>query len=1032
MRYSLEALVLTVVTVRARLTVRNIASALEEEYGNGEYVNPEGPLNIMRGHSCVNNGMIAKQRMYAAPMRLSYSCTGGASGGDCAYARNACEDSVRELTADSDAMAYLSEHYAVLKSMFTVENDVVVVDRSPVAPFYSLFKSARERCAELFAALLVLAGGADIRLGSDGSEQAVLLFFNGAAAPLHAHVLELGPVDDATLAAVEFFAKYGGNNAKHIFGYGLHYTDSPGFLIQAYICELIKEKDDVIRIFAAAKRIVAELSAGNPRARQELRFFTTDRDGDYVGTYPARYSALAAAETAFNGAQHAVLTHWRNLSRCSYSGRDDPKDIVAALLKVCCCLCSNPVADRSNVACLDNPAHELRCAFGKFVHQVFLASVFFNTTGSFPKGRWDSVGKVYEGFLAVARVKASASETITACCGENVSAGLATDPKNFLVVLAWVLGEPEEELRCLRQLLDDALGAAGSASHRRQISDRVTELLKRFYDAPLDARFDVFTAPDGARRGLLWLTLRPCHGGTTCDYVLKLVFEPERVRIVYVAQQAVVDGEPRRELVSALKELCLPSRPALSTLAHEELDRRNDYPLRALIRRSAMQALYPAAHRAVSDAYIAEVSAVKSPLARHIAISHWMAHQPMQTLGEAAIAAVQLLPALEDSLDRVRNGDNSAQRALTADSPVVAVLDNILGSTAAADTELRPFIVSGLHSCVKDRTDLFPSVFSAVGDSASTVQEHDGSAYDRFLDSLTAYDISEMLLRHAEQRARSKIEAAGGTRGPWDSDVCAALARCFKLRYENSTIRVLSEDAPAVDHYEQSVKILIRTANWAADSGHAPLCRDVCAAAARCFKPTYGTDISGLGSDTLDMRYYRYSICALMAAAANPAEYHSVLRSIFGSWDDTFGVFEVYVLLRMAFPRLPKLGPISPNLVAEIFPHGPEDVELEGLLRIFAVAALADRDYCGICDVFHGYRALLSPECACRLVRALKRRPSVYSFTSRKLSNRSAVPVDDVRTPVFYSAFDELLVECLENAFDVKTLLVRVRGLPRE
>ncbi|KAI4291700.1 hypothetical protein PAPHI01_0974 [Pancytospora philotis] len=354
-----------------------------------------------------------------------------------------------------------------------------------------------------------------------------------------------------------------------------------------------------------------------------------------------------------------------------------------------------------------------------------------------------------------------------------------------------------------------------------------------------------------------------------------------------------------------------------------------------------------------------------------------MAYQPLQSPGEAVKAVLRLLPVLEDSLGLGRDGSNSALRALTADSQVEAVLDNILGSIAVADAELCPFIVGGLRRCVNDRTDLFPSIFSAAGDSASAVEGRDRSAYVRFLDSLAAYDIFEMLLRHAEQRARSKIEAAGSTRGPWDSDVCAALARCFKLRYENGTT----------------------------------------------------CSISG---DNSDMRYYRYSICALMAAAANPAEYHSVLRSILGRWDDTFGVFEVYVLLRMAFPRLPKLGPISPKLVAKIFPVGSEVEELEALLRIFAVSALADRDYCGICEVFHGYRALLSPEYACRLVKALKRRPSVYSFTSRRLSNRSSVPVDDVRTPVFYLALEELLVECLGDAFDVKTLLVRVRGLPRE
>ncbi|KAI4293141.1 hypothetical protein PAPHI01_2415 [Pancytospora philotis] len=160
MRRFLGMIVLAEAFVRARPSAQNILNALKRRYGAGVYVDPEGPLNIMRGHACVNNDMVAKQRKYAAPMRLAYSRAIDAGKGDPTYTRNAREDEVRELPADSEAMVYLSEHYRILKSMFTVELGVVGVDKGPGAPFWSLFQSERAKCEELFAALLLLAGGA--------------------------------------------------------------------------------------------------------------------------------------------------------------------------------------------------------------------------------------------------------------------------------------------------------------------------------------------------------------------------------------------------------------------------------------------------------------------------------------------------------------------------------------------------------------------------------------------------------------------------------------------------------------------------------------------------------------------------------------------------------------------------------------------------------------------------------------------------------------------------------------------------------
>ncbi|KAI4291402.1 hypothetical protein PAPHI01_0676, partial [Pancytospora philotis] len=603
-----KMLVLAGYFVSAHLGVSDIASALEEAYGAGVYVNPEGPLNIMRGHCCVNNGMIAKQRKYAAPMRLGYSCAGDAGKDGCSYARNARGDEVRELPADSGAMTYLSEHYGVLKSMFTVENDVVVVDKSPEAPFWNLFTSEREKCQRLFAALLLLAGGADIRL-----ESGILVAYDTATSS-HEDVLDLQSADGATLEAVKFFAKYGGSNAGQVAGYGLHYTDSPSFLIQAYICEFVKGMDILIRIYTAAKEIAVELPADGSCLQPVERFFTTDED--CVKVYTERYKALAEAEGCFNGAQRGLLTHWQNFNRSDFCGKDDSNCIVSALLKLCYCLASNPVANNRHDKFSRYTGSELRRVFTGFCCNAFGASNALNQARINTTGVWGDAdaGSGYDELLAMA--KASASKTINDCFDGNTANGLVTDPKNFLVVLAWALGGSEEELQSLQQQLNDALGDAGSAYYCQLISDRVTKQLRQISEDLSKAQFSVYKAPDGARYGVLVFAFQLDCVGAEYVYVVKLIFKPEKVEVLYMAQQSLPRSRVRLQLTAAIQELDRPSDPALPTSAHEA-------PLRALIRASIEQCLNSAAHQARGDRYIEEMYAAKDPLVWHVAISHW-------------------------------------------------------------------------------------------------------------------------------------------------------------------------------------------------------------------------------------------------------------------------------------------------------------------------------------------------------------------------------------------------------------------------
>ncbi|KAI4293071.1 hypothetical protein PAPHI01_2345 [Pancytospora philotis] len=1058
----------TQVFVSARVRTTDIAYALDKAYGAGEYVDPEGPLNIMRGHPCVNNGMVAKQRKYAAPMRLAYSCAGDADKGDCTFTRNAHEDEVRELSGDSEAVVYLSEYYKIMKTMFTVENDVVVVDKSAGAPFCNLNGRAR---VELFAALLVLAGGGDIRLShggsgcTDGGEGAVSLVAYDAVTGSFVHVLDLESADSATLEAVRFFVKYGGNIASQVAGYGLHYTDRPSFLIQAYICELFGSRSAIVRIFKAAREIVAKLPAGDPSARPSPRFFTTDTD--YVRGYRdvAGYSGLAEAEIAFGGAQSVLLEHWRNFDHGNYSDGDDSKHVVSALLKVCYCISTHPAVNHWEPRLVQGPENALRCALGNYVGLAFEASNFVKRTGFISMSRWEDVGRSYEDFLAAAR--ASASEFITGCCGVSISAGLATDPANFLVLLAWVLGEPETELRYLQQLLEDALSDTGTTSHCQHIGYKVALVLNQFSRVFIRARFVVCTASDGARFGSLWLFFRSTRDQVGCDYVLRLAFKPEKVEMEYVSQEIGLVDERRSRLVSALKKQDPPC-DYVHRFAHVAAKDPITPSLCSLIQESIERGLNPAAHRALAETRIAEAYAASDSLACHVAISRWMAHTPMQSLGEAVRAGDQQLPALEDLLARSTGRSGTAQRALTADSPAVALLGNIMGSAATVDDTLRPFIACSLRRCVGTRTDLFPSILLHMDALSRRMQEWDEYAYDGFRVCCDGYDIPEMLLRHAELRARSKIRAAGCVQGPWSSGVCLAVARCFELRYENS-IRSFSGVMPGVCQYEYDSPAFIAVARHAkavqaaaigaaaaqakaarAAAAHDEAARaagsaellekhNFCAdaanlytAAARCFPRRHGSSSLSLYSDAPETCYYRWSVFALIAAAADPAkrfEYSTLLWRICGRWDDIFSVIEAYVLLQKTFRKLPRPGPLSPELVREVFPAGPSVEDIMLLLRIFAVFARSDRDYCGLCSVFRHHRHVLSPECVRGFVELLEVRDDAYRKTLSTITFHKKIAFNEVHG-LPYAAFRDLLMDCIgDGEISAQRLLERVQDL---
>ncbi|KAI4291759.1 hypothetical protein PAPHI01_1033, partial [Pancytospora philotis] len=158
MWFPATALLLAGSFVRAKISLKDAINLVEGERmtaGNDKvYINPTGPLNIMRGHAEVNNDAIAKKRMFSPPLQANYSLEevekvendnkepspapvpGSEKDRNYKYDRDPAKDEIVDCTGSKKVDAYLRAYYNTLKVLFRILSSSVVVSSNHHKSFY--------------------------------------------------------------------------------------------------------------------------------------------------------------------------------------------------------------------------------------------------------------------------------------------------------------------------------------------------------------------------------------------------------------------------------------------------------------------------------------------------------------------------------------------------------------------------------------------------------------------------------------------------------------------------------------------------------------------------------------------------------------------------------------------------------------------------------------------------------------------------------------------------------------------------------
>ncbi|KAI4291039.1 hypothetical protein PAPHI01_0313 [Pancytospora philotis] len=766
--------------VRARISLKQAISAvgsLHDTAGGAQlHAHPEGPLNILRAHAAVNNDAIAKKRMFSPTIHACYalkeaanSLRGGAEDRERKYEfqRTPVQDEIWDCTGSEKVDGYLHAYYSTLKVLFRVVDDKAVVSTNHHLSFYKYTRvqlSDGER-ARFFAALLMLANGekgikATYRGRAEGSKAhqgreifgVALTGGKSTLVDLSFTILNTLPGKktlyiEEMRAVVNFFVEHGATNVEE---YELDYTDSPSFLIQAYLCEYANDDAFIGEVFSCVGAFLAEMYSGIELDAARCRYFTADKK--LVGEYSEKYGVLTEIDkissrgrfpfTSSNMPLETDLVHYydETAGEASYAvGYSDCVEI--ALYNFLCCVLYDPEARSYSTEHLKKKKCE---PTERLLH-------FFTSVCSTPED--NSKACIHQEWARVAQgltrppaadseMKVAANErkpSLIKYCkttadygsvGLKADVALKADIGTFLVALAEVVGLPAEKKKNLEDAVGELLalppGDVGCVKLTQLLNDVLsTRISTRQVELELrDVQVGVDKEEDTILSGLLVLSFPPQKDDQAC-YEVKFKFglEPRHVGTAYTPNDVVL-SEGEREIFAPYDEGTANDGGCL---------------LFGLINDCARRFLNKIDGTVPPNGRIAALERAQDPKALYTALTRWLSYVPMRSHPDRLGAIDQLFPTFVrllkqgKGIGRAKNtqaggsatqnrteghspdseskSGGAADMVLSAQSPLVLLIANILGSASLNDAETRNcFLRSVLPYCVSDRAKLFPSI----------------------------------------------------------------------------------------------------------------------------------------------------------------------------------------------------------------------------------------------------------------------------------------------------------------------------------
>ncbi|KAI4291407.1 hypothetical protein PAPHI01_0681 [Pancytospora philotis] len=946
MRYLSVALSLGGCFICARLSLKDTLDTVrcprEMAGGRRACVHPEGPLNIVNAHALVNNDMIAKKRRFSAPLRISYelkemgestSALRSDPDGTYTYSRDPTNDSVCDFTR-SDAMDYLRAYYTAMKVLFRVIGETVLVSTNHHTSFYKYVceqLSEGER-AQFFAVLFVLAGGGAITaervpVDADGREtptttgivfscaNSTLLELDlkfrksGGGKPLYA---------DEVLAVAEFFAKHGAADVER--AYGVHYSDSPAFLIQSYIYEFADSRAFVDRVFGCVDALLPAVYPGDELAAARARFFTADEQ--LVGDYSREYEVLTKIEaislhTRFpfsrsnTPLEHQVVYRYDEAAgrACTAVSYSDCAEI--ALYNTFCCLLFDPKTRAYSTGHL----RERGCAPTARLEHFFADVCTAPNDSTGRAGIHQEWARVAQGLVQAPGGDASPAGarrslvTYVRNSKRRAAVELETDLGNLLMALATIAGLPTETTEELQRLVAGCIAGPNDGRVAAELSNAIAEALGSVSVMPVKVELEVRSSTAEKLYGALKLSFQPQpdDGADAGELHHVVVVESTTGHVKFFhTPHAIKLGAAERAFFAA----------------HEGADANaaGESRLRGLICESARRFLGVAASAAPPSAHIAEVAAADSPMALYAALTRWMAHAAMRTQDDLLAAIDQLFPTFTGLLGQssgsssapVQPFDEQSGSSLAASSPLVLLIANILGSMPLCDYATRAlFFNTALRCCVAERPRLFPAIAIPP------------SVYSLEADQLAGF-VSRIHFRHLSDNRLFNIALYYLRKlAPAHSAEADDLFKRFLAPYRH-TWRVLPQ---FMAHGVTEGVELLR---------------------ARCMPDSSDASEGG-----------RLRRVQWLYAAAQNRRYGDV-RAICDSWDGaplTFSLGEL-ASYYCDSPSQPP-APLSRWVAAEVYPEGPAPAQLGTLLGLYTLFVSSAADYAGVLGVFESSLGVL-------------------------------------------------------------------------
>ncbi|KAI5165642.1 hypothetical protein NEIRO03_0570 [Nematocida sp. AWRm78] len=258
-------------------------------------VNPDGPLNMLRGYLYNRNLLLQNKRQFASEIDIFYTLTMKSSNDELKFSdfiRSPSKDKIHNLAfiASIKKRIYLKKFYNTLLRMFPYIQEDAPIESNNINGFTEFLKSqeGNNRAYYILAALLLLSEGVDVPICYKKATAELSLIENKESKKNYFSIRMKNQISNSTSKTnikdiakiIKFFIKNRNNpllwnngefktpENQNEFETGL-FLNSPKFLIQMYIYEFIQSKEGAIKLNNAVYEILSKQIAGKTLLKQD-------------------------------------------------------------------------------------------------------------------------------------------------------------------------------------------------------------------------------------------------------------------------------------------------------------------------------------------------------------------------------------------------------------------------------------------------------------------------------------------------------------------------------------------------------------------------------------------------------------------------------------------------------------------------------------------------------------------------------------------------------------------------------------------